>query len=240
MHGSRDSAGNLLRELVNGLGNGRNCVDIVICPPVIFLPLAEQLLGGNELILGAQNMSSEVSGAYTGEVSPEMLAEFSVRYVITGHSERRMLFGESDTLIAQKFSAALAASLIPIVCVGETLAQRDSGKAKQVVTAQLDAIVAKNPVAAFATAVIAYEPIWAIGTGRTASPEQAQEMHEHIRQWLANQDTEVAENAQIIYGGSVNAANAKELFAQPDIDGGLVGGASLKAEDFIAICNSVS
>lgn len=240
MNGSRRSVRALLRSLVDGVGGGRSNLDIVVCPPALFVPMAEQLISGSRLILGAQNAASESSGAFTGESASEMFKEFSVNYVITGHSERRMLFGENDELISRKFTASLNASLIPILCVGETLAQRDSGEAEQVVTAQLEAVLADNEIASFAAAVIAYEPVWAIGTGRTASPEQAQDMHRHIRSVLAARDETVAAQIQIIYGGSVNAANAEQLFAQPDIDGGLVGGASLNAEEFIAICNSVS
>jgi len=240
MNGSRRSVRALLRSLVEGVGAGRSNLDIIICPPALFVPMTEQLLSGSRLILGAQNSAFESSGAFTGEISPEMLKEFSVDYVITGHSERRILFGESDEVISQKFTALLNASLAPILCVGETLAQRDSGEAEQVVAAQLEAVLADNTIASFAAAVIAYEPIWAIGTGRTASPEQAQDMHRHIRSVLAARNEAIAAQVQIIYGGSVNAANAEQLFAQPDIDGGLVGGASLNAEEFIAICNSVS
>jgi triosephosphate isomerase len=240
MNGSRRSVRALLRSLVEGIGAGRSNLDIVVCPPALFVPMTEQLISGSRLMLGAQNAAFESSGAFTGEIAPEMFKEFSVNYVITGHSERRILFGESDQVISRKFAAALNASLVPILCVGETLAQRDSGEAERVVTAQLEAVLADSSIASFASAVIAYEPIWAIGTGHTASPEQAQDMHRHIRSVLAVRDETLAAQIQIIYGGSVNAANAEQLFAQPDIDGGLVGGASLNAEEFIAICNSVS
>jgi len=240
MNGSRRSVRALLRSLVEGVGAGRSNLDIVVCPPALFVPMTEQLISGSRLMLGAQNVASESSGAFTGEIAPEMFKEFSVNYVITGHSERRMLFGESDEVISRKFAALLNASLVPILCVGETLAQRDSGEAERVVAAQLEAVLADNTIASFASAVIAYEPVWAIGTGRTASPEQAQDMHRHIRSVLAARDEIIAAQIQIIYGGSVNAANAEQLLSQPDIDGGLVGGASLNAEEFIAICNSVS
>lgn len=240
MNGSRRSVRALLRSLVEGVGAGRSNLDIVVCPPALFVPMTEQLISGSRLMLGAQHSASESSGAFTGEIAPEMFKEFSVIYVITGHSERRILFGESNEEISRKFAAVLSASLIPILCVGETLAQRDSGEAEQVVAAQLDAVLADNAIASFSSAVIAYEPVWAIGTGRTASPEQAQDMHRHIRSVLAARDEALAEQVQIIYGGSVTAASAEQLFAQPDIDGGLVGGASLNAEEFIAICNSVS
>jgi len=188
--------------------------------------------------LGAQNVYYQDKGAFTGEVSASMLAEFSVRYVIVGHSERRQLFGESSQLVADKFVAVQAAKLVPILCLGESLEQREQGATSQVVLEQLDAVVERAGIGAFSNAVIAYEPIWAIGTGKTASPAQAQEVHEIIRAHLGRIDAEIGSSIRILYGGSVNAANAEELFAQKDIDGGLVGGASLKAAEFIAICES--
>lgn len=240
MNGSRQAAEHLLRGLVSGLGQGRNGLDIVICPPSVFLPMTERLLAGSELISGAQNVYCESSGAFTGELSAGMLAEFSVRYVIIGHSERRNLFGETDALVAAKFRALQSAAVIPILCVGETWEQRRQGLAEKIVGDQLKAVIGGLTEAELATAVVAYEPVWAIGTGQTATPAQAQQMHEFIRAVLAEENPQAADCTRILYGGSVNAGNAAELFAQPDIDGGLVGGASLQAEEYIRICDSVS
>lgn len=240
MNGSRQSAEALLKRLVDTLGKGRNGLDVVVCPPSIYLPMTEKLLAGSEIISGAQNVYSEPSGAFTGELSAAMLADFSVRYVIIGHSERRSLFAEDDTLIAAKFRALQTAGIIPIVCVGETLEQRQQQQAEQVVGEQLRAVIRGLPEAALMQMVVAYEPVWAIGTGQTASPGQAQQMHAFIRGLLAGESAEAAECVRLLYGGSVNAANAAELFAQQDIDGGLVGGASLKADEFVRICDSVS
>lgn len=240
MHGSRI----VIRELVSGLmpalAGGVNGVDIVICPPFPYLQMVDSLIKGAEIVLGAQDVGSHESGPYTGEVSGSMLADFRVRYVIVGHSERRSLMSESDQLVAEKFIAAQHSGLVPVLCVGETLAERDQGIASQVVERQLNAVIGLAGVASLSHAVIAYEPVWAIGSGRSASVEQAQAMHAAIRQLIAQQDDEVAQSVQIIYGGSVNPENAPALFAQPDIDGGLIGGASLNADLFVRICQSVS
>ncbi|MDT8427801.1 MAG: triose-phosphate isomerase [Pseudomonadales bacterium] len=240
MNGSRQTAQSLLHDLVNGLGRGRNDLDIVVCPPSVFLPMTEKMLAGSELVTGAQNVYCESSGAFTGELSAGMLAEFSVRYVIVGHSERRSLFGETDALIAAKFRALQLAAMIPILCVGETWEQRRQGLAEEIVGDQIRVVIDGLTEAELATAVIAYEPVWAIGTGQTATPVQAQQMHEFIRAVLAAKNPQAADCTRLLYGGSVNADNAAELFAQPDIDGGLVGGASLQAEEYIRICDSVS
>jgi len=242
MHGSLEMVDSLLKQLTRTLGSGVNSVDAVVCPPTPYLARAQILLRGSELILGAQNAWHQAEGAVTGEVSPQMLADFQVRYVILGHSERRQLLAEDDALIARKFAAVSACGQIPILCVGETLEQREAGAAaaEAIVAAQLDAVLAQVGVQGFAGAVIAYEPVWAIGTGRTASPEQAQQMHAAIRDRLGAQDAALADAVQIVYGGSVKPDNAERLLAQPDIDGGLIGGASLDAEAFIKICNSVS
>jgi triosephosphate isomerase len=215
-------------------------VDIAICPTVVHLPLAEMVLRGSRIALGAQNVHPADQGAFTGEVSAAMLAEFNVRYVIVGHSERRQLFGETDEQVAGKFAAVLAADMTPILCVGESLRQREQGITHQVVLAQLDAVLETSGTEVFNRAVVAYEPIWAIGTGKTATPDEAQDVHAVIRQHIASRSGEVAGNCRLLYGGSVQAANAGELFGQPDIDGGLVGGASLKADEFVSICESAS
>lgn len=239
MHGSVRQVSTLLEQLTEALGAGVNTADVVICPPSVYLAQAEHLLRGTELILGAQNAYCESQGAFTGEVSPQMLADFLVRYVIVGHSERRQLFGETDELIARKFHAVREAGQIPVLCLGETWEERERGDAESVVRQQLEAVMGAD-AAAFERAVIAYEPVWAIGTGETASPGQAQQMHGFIRSLVAQQDAGLAGQVQIIYGGSVKPDNAAELFACEDIDGGLIGGASLDAGAFIQICNSVS
>lgn len=210
--------------------------DAAVCAPHPYLAQLRDRLAGSSLQWGAQDCSAHPSGAYTGEVSAAMIAEFGCRYVIVGHSERRALHGESDSLVADKAKAALAHGLTPIVCVGETLAEREAGVTDAVVTRQLGA-VADRLAQAIAQVVVAYEPVWAIGTGRTATPEQAQAVHAVLRERL-RAATGQADDMRILYGGSVKADNAATLFAQPDIDGGLIGGASLKAEEFAAICRA--
>ena len=204
-------------------------------PPYPYLGAAASKLAGSGVSLGAQNVSEHESGAYTGEVAPAMLKEIGCEYVIVGHSERRAMYGESSFQVAQKFQAAQAAGLTPILCVGETLEERESGATESVVDYQLGAVLDAAGIGAFATAVVAYEPVWAIGTGRTATPEQAQDVHRHLRSRLAEQDEDIAGGTRILYGGSMKGDNAAGLLAMPDIDGGLIGGASLKAEDFLAI-----
>lgn len=210
-------------------------IDMLVCPPALYLESVERQLGG--ILLGAQNLSDQTrGGAFTGEILGAMLAELGCRYVIVGHSERRALYGEDDATVARKFAAAQAAGLIPILCVGETLEERDGGVTEQVLGRQLGAVLAASGIGAFAKAVIAYEPVWAIGTGRTASPEQAQAAHAFLRGQLAVQDAKIANSTQLLYGGSVKADNAASLLSCSDVDGGLIGGASLKAADFLAIC----
>ena len=223
----------IAQQPISGVGIG-------ICPPSVYLDAVGQQLQGSAIVLGAQNLSEHDSGAYTGEVSAPMLKDLGCSVVIVGHSERRSLFHESDAQVAAKTASALRAGLTPIVCVGETLAQRDSGKALDVVTSQLKAAVSTLDADEFERLVVAYEPVWAIGTGKTASPEQAQEVHAHIRAVLEELAGTLGQNVRLLYGGSVNAANAAELFAKPDIDGGLIGGASLKADDFLAICRAAA
>ena len=235
MNSNRDGAVKLADAVLQGL-DGRNGAEVLLCPPFVYLADVARALKGSGLRLGAQDLCAEDNGAFTGEVSGAMLKDFDCRYAIVGHSERRALYGEDDALVARKFMAAQKAGLTPILCVGETLAEREAGTTPAVVSRQLEAVLHAAGIAAFATAVVAYEPVWAIGTGRTAKSDQAQEVHALIRGLLAAQDAKIATGTRILYGGSVKAANAKELFGMPDIDGGLVGGASLDANEFLAIC----
>jgi triosephosphate isomerase (TIM) len=212
--------------------------EVVVCPPFILIPLTAEKLAGAAVAWGGQNLSVHKSGAYTGEVSGPMLRDYGCTYVIVGHSERRTLYGENDALVAEKYAAAQAAGLIPILCVGETLQEREANQTEAVIARQLDAVLGKHGIGSFANAVVAYEPVWAIGTGKTATPQQAQDVHRFIRGRLAAGDKAVAENLRILYGGSMKGGNAGELLAQADIDGGLIGGASLQAEEFLAICRA--
>ncbi len=205
-----------------------------VCVPAPYLGQAQELLAGSGVDWGSQDVSRHEKGAYTGEVSAAMVAEFGCRYAIVGHSERRTLFGDTDGMVAEKYAAARRAGLTPIFCVGETLEERERGATEAVLARQLDALLA-NGVAALGEGVVAYEPVWAIGTGRTATSQQAQDAHAFLRERIAKQDKAVAAKVPMLYGGSVKAGNAAELFAMPDVDGGLVGGASLVAEEFVAI-----
>ncbi len=223
-----------LRADASGL-HGAECA---VCVPFPFLSQTQQLLAGTAVSWGGQDVSQFGAGAYTGAVTAAMLREFGCRYAIVGHSERRSIFGDNDATVAAKFCAALAAGLTPIFCVGESLAEREAGVMEPVVGRQLDAVTGAAGITALAKAVIAYEPVWAIGTGKTATPEQAQAAHAFIRQRIAANDAAVAAELKILYGGSVKAANSPQLFAMPDIDGGLIGGAALVAEEFMAICRS--
>lgn len=234
MHGTLQQNAALLERIKAGI-SGPAC-DIAVCPPYPYLGQAQSLLAGSVVALGAQSVSEHVAGAFTGEVSASMLVEFGCRYVLVGHSERRALYGETDAVVAAKFEAAQMAGLVPVLCVGETLAERESGKTGEVVARQLSAVLGRLSVAAMASAVVAYEPVWAIGTGVTASPTQAQEVHAAIRAQVAALDVVVAGGLRILYGGSVKPQNAMELFGQSDIDGGLIGGAALVADDFLTIC----
>jgi len=210
--------------------------DAVVCAPFVYLPQVGAGLAGSAAELGAQNLSEHAPGAFTGEVAAEMLLDVGCRWVIVGHSERRALYGEANELVANKAARAIALGIKPIVCIGETLAERDAGRTLQVVAAQMAAVLAQCSVEQLAFGAVAYEPVWAIGTGRTATPAQAQEVHSAIRAQLAQADAQAAQRVRIVYGGSVKPGNAGELFSQPDIDGGLIGGASLVAADFAAIC----
>jgi len=230
-----------IRPLVGKLIEGTRAnikAEIVICPPFGYLAEVASLLGKSAMVLGAQNLSPHDSGAYTGEISAAMLLDYQCRYVIVGHSERRTFYGETDARVAEKFAQATKTGLKPILCVGEYLEEREAGDTDNVIARQLDAVIAKCSIESFDQAVVAYEPVWAIGTGRTATPEQAQEVHAFIRLRLARHDERIADNVRILYGGSVKATNAEELFTMADIDGGLIGGASLDANDFLTICRA--
>jgi len=233
MHGSKLFCEKLIKELL--LQTNEVISEFGVCPPHAYLDLVSGLLKGSEIKLGAQNVHFEQEGAFTGETSLAMLEDFSCSYVILGHSERRHSFFESDEMVAQKFVATTKSSVIPVLCVGETEADRKAGQTFAVIDKQLDAVINACGIDGFQKAVIAYEPVWAIGTGLTATPEQAQEVHAYIRHKLAESSANIAANMRILYGGSVKPANAESLFQMADIDGGLIGGASLKAQDFIAI-----
>lgn len=236
MNGSLEANDALVRALVAGMKDA--ACEVAVCVPAPYLAQVQMLKAGSKLELGAQDVSQHAQGAYTGEVSAPMLREFGVRYAIVGHSERRQYHGETDAVVAEKARAALAHGVTPIVCVGETLAQREAGQTEDVVKRQLAAVIHVNGHC-ISEIVVAYEPVWAIGTGKTASPEQAQQVHAFLRKLLAAA-TPHAERIHVLYGGSMNAANAASLLAQPDIDGGLIGGASLKAPDFLQIVAAAS
>ena len=237
MHGSLATNQALLAALKARLA-ARQGVQYAVCAPYPYLQQVAAALSGSSISWGAQDLSEHDVGAYTGEVSGAMLREFGCHYVLVGHSERRALFGETDQQVAAKFMAAQRAGLVPILCVGETLEQRERGDTEAVVGRQLEAMLGAAGVSALANAVLAYEPVWAIGTGKTASTAQAQAVHAFIRGLIAKYDKGIAAQVTILYGGSVKPGNAKELFALPDVDGGLIGGASLVADDFVAICES--
>jgi len=213
-------------------------VKVVICPNFVYLGALSAKVDNSNIKLGSQNISEQASGAFTGETSADMLNELSVDYAIIGHSERRSIFGETDTLIAKKVKSALANNLTPILCIGESEEERVAEKTDAVLAEQLQPVIDEIGIEGFKNVVIAYEPVWAIGTGKTASPEMAQETHQFIRKFLANCNAEIAAGVSLLYGGSVNAANSEELFAQTDIDGGLIGGASLKVDEFKTICSA--
>ena len=236
MNASKQTADALLKQIIPAADNSPHRV--IICPPFPYLSQLKTAIGTSAVKAGAQNVNTEKQGAFTGEVSAEMLLDFGVEYVIVGHSERRTLYGESNVLVAEKAAAAISAGLTPIICVGETLQERQNNQLEAVVEKQLGAVIDKLGIEQLAGVIIAYEPLWAIGTGKTASTEQAQAMHMFIRSKLAEQDADIAGNISILYGGSVNDQNAQTLFACNDIDGGLIGGASLNAASFIKICHS--
>jgi len=239
MHGRLAENQTLLTQVLAGVNAlGERAPEVAVCVPFPYLAQARSVLNGSRISWGAQTVSEHVEGAYTGEVAAGMLQDFGCRYVLVGHSERRALYGESDAAVAARFVAAQAAGLVPVLCVGESLAEREAGITQAVVARQLKAVLDVAGVAALARAVVAYEPVWAIGTGKTATPEQAQEVHAQIRAQIAAASAEVAAGLRILYGGSVKPGNAAELFAKPDIDGGLIGGAALLAADFLGICQA--
>jgi triosephosphate isomerase len=237
MNGNLGSIQGLVTDIKTGIGQDTD-TEVLICPPYIYLPELQKLLQDSPVKLGAQNVSEHDSGAYTGEISVSMLQDYGCEYVIVGHSERRHIFGESDRQVADKFSAVHGAGLIPILCLGELLEERQAGATEEVVSRQLTEVIKLAGIDGFEKAVIAYEPVWAIGTGHTATPEQAEEVHAFIRLQLARHSDAIADSIKILYGGSVKADNAAELFSRADIDGGLIGGASLVAKDFLTICRS--
>jgi triosephosphate isomerase (TIM) len=237
MVGSRAMADALVGAVAGAMPDG---VDVAVLPSFPYIAALIEKHRGGALAFGAQDLSEHAEGAYTGEVAGAMLKDIGCTLVLCGHSERRQYHGESDDLVARKFVAAQKAGLTPILCVGETLDERDGGATENVVGRQLDAVVKAAGIAAFANGSVAYEPVWAIGTGRTATPAQAQAVHRFIRDKLGRLDGTIAGSLRLLYGGSVKPANAAELFAEPDVDGGLIGGASLKAEDFLAICRAAA
>ena len=237
MNGTLASVKPLLKAIAAGIDE-QTAAEVALCPPFVYIPELSGFLGQSRIRLGAQNVSQREGGAYTGEISAKMLQDCGCRYVIVGHSERRLLYGEHDRLVAEKFRAVQAEAMTPILCLGELLEQRESGDTEAVIARQLDAVIEQVAANAFADTVIAYEPVWAIGTGKTATPAEAQAAHEFIRRRLARHDQRIAAAIRILYGGSVKADNAAQLFNMADIDGGLIGGASLIAEDFLAICQA--
>jgi triosephosphate isomerase len=235
MHGSGSANRALLADLGERVKPDWQ-IDVIVFPPYVYLADAVRMLAHGGIDVGAQDVCAESPGPFTGQVAAAMLKDVGCRYVIVGHSERRRLNHEDDATVARKFAAALAVGLIPVLCVGETLEEREAHRTQGVVARQLDAVTAMVGTACFAGAILAYEPVWAIGTGRTASPQQAQEVHAFLRGRIGAQDAKMAEELRILYGGSVKASNARELFSMPDVDGGLVGGASLSADEFLEIC----
>ena len=236
MNGSLQS----VAELVDGIKAGdAGKAELAVFPPAVYLMKVGGMLADSNCALGAQNVCDQEAGAYTGEVAAAMLKECGCRYALVGHSERRSLYLETDQMVAARFAMAVASGLIPVLCAGETLDEREQGKTETVVARQIDAVIDLTGIGSIAQAVIAYEPVWAIGTGKVATPDQAQEVHAFIRGKLAQLDIGIAEQVKILYGGSMNPSNAAELLSQDDIDGGLIGGASLKADDFLAIAQAV-
>lgn len=235
MHGTRSENAELIEGLLLGLP-AQTSADIAVCPPFVYLWETARLLKASSIELGSQSVCAEALGAFTGEVSASMLKDVGCHHVIVGHSERRSIYKEDDALVARKFLVAQAQKLRPILCVGESLEERERGHTMKVVSRQLAAVLDLAGVGAMERAVVAYEPVWAIGTGKNATPAQAQEVHAHIRADVAARDAKIAAKLRVLYGGSVKAANAREIFAMPDVDGGLIGGASLKADEFLKIC----
>jgi len=234
MNASKESVNKLILGILSGMREVRS--EVVVCAPFPYLPQVEALISHSQVKLGAQNLNTNSFGAFTGEVSASMIKDFGARHVIVGHSERRSLYGETNSLVAEKVKAALDSDLTPLLCVGESLEQRESDETETVIAEQINTVIDLVGIDAFRNIIIAYEPVWAIGTGKTASPEQAQAVHLFIRGLLKEGNESVAQSTPILYGGSMNAGNARELISCADIDGGLIGGAALKAEDFLQIC----
>ena len=234
MNGSAESIGDLLEGIKGGAETAKSA-ELAVLPPFVYLAQVQQLLSGTSIAWGAQSLSEHGSGAFTGEVAAAMLMDFGCKYVTVGHSERRTLYGETDAIVAKKFAAARQAGITPILCVGETLEERESGVTETVIERQINAVLELEGVQGLGDSVIAYEPVWAIGTGKTASPAQAQDVHAFIRGKIAESDVNIAGEVRILYGGSMKGSNAAELLAMPDIDGGLIGGASLDAQEFLSI-----
>lgn len=239
MNGSSAFAKDFVPKLLNAVDVSGSGAQVLLAPPSIYIAEMKALLGESSLQLAAQNVAAYEAGAYTGEVSAEMLTDLGCQWCLVGHSERRALFSETDEAVVTKVSLLLGKGIRPILCVGETLEERESGRVEEIVLGQIDAVFGSLSEEQLKEVVVAYEPVWAIGTGKTATPEQAQEVHKMIRDRIAEGSSSLAENLTILYGGSVNAANAKALFEQEDIDGGLVGGASLKVEEFSQICEQI-
>jgi triosephosphate isomerase len=235
LNGSSEANRALLAGILEGLGDAAGA-EVMVCPPAVYLSEVAGQLEVTPIMLGAQNVAAEASGAFTGEVSAAMLQDVGCTHTIIGHSERRSLYGETDEVVAAKFIAAQAVGLVPILCIGETQEEREGGVTMDVISRQIRVVLETAGISGFDEAVVAYEPVWAIGTGLTATPDQAQEVHAHIRSIISAADAKIGAELQILYGGSVKGANAAELFAKEDIDGGLIGGASLDAADFLAIC----
>jgi triosephosphate isomerase (TIM) len=236
MNASKESVNSLINGILSGMSGVSS--DVIVCAPFPYLSQVESLINGSNLMLGAQNLNVNSEGAFTGEVSADMIKDFGAQHVIVGHSERRSLYGETSAVVAEKTKTAIDAGLIPLLCIGESLEERESGNTETIVAEQLNAVISLLGIDAFDGVIIAYEPVWAIGTGLTATPEQAQSVHLFIRNLLAGNSKSIAQKTPILYGGSMNAGNASDLISCPDIDGGLIGGAALKAEDFLQICKA--
>ena len=236
MNASKETVNSLIEGILSGVNETTS--EVIVCAPFPYLSQVESLINKSKLMLGAQNLNVNPAGAYTGEVSADMIKDFGAQYVIVGHSERRSLYGETNAIVAEKTKTAIDAGLTPLLCVGESLEDRESGNTEAVVEEQINAVIDLIGIESFDQVIIAYEPVWAIGTGLTASPEQAQAVHLFIRGLLADSSESIAQKTPILYGGSMNAGNAADLISCSDIDGGLIGGAALKAEDFLQICKA--
>ena len=236
MNASKESVNTLIEGILSGMNETSS--EVIVCAPFPYLSQVESLIQGSSLMLGAQNLNVNSAGAYTGEVSADMIKDFGAQHVIVGHSERRSLYAETNAIVAEKTKTAIDAGLTPLLCVGESLEDRESGNTEAIVEEQINAVIDLIGIESFDQVIIAYEPVWAIGTGLTATPEQAQAVHLFIRNLLADSSEKIAQRTPILYGGSMNAGNASDLISCSDIDGGLIGGAALKAEDFLQICKA--